>query len=184
MKPLLSTEWHALLSRWPRRGFESRVVHPQTARGTVARRGETLLLFRTLDLPCTFVLNKKRVFVRSHLKFCSILSFCASESVFSMYVLFQLFLFFAALQPLRGLAPGIAACSYILDPGSCSGNTQSTGPKSLVPGEISCCGNGLVSTVAIINSHLLLVISAKHLHQANSIKLRKGNFQMNGSHPL
>ncbi len=27
-----------------------------------------------------------------------------------------------------------------LDPGSCGGNTPSTGPKSLVPGESSCGG--------------------------------------------
>ncbi len=29
-----------------------------------------------------------------------------------------------------------------LDPGSSSGNTPNTGPKSLVPGESSCGGNG------------------------------------------
>ncbi len=29
-----------------------------------------------------------------------------------------------------------------LDPGSCGGNTTSTCPKSLVPGESSCGGNG------------------------------------------
>ncbi len=28
-----------------------------------------------------------------------------------------------------------------LDPGSCGGNTPSTGPKSLVPGESSCSGH-------------------------------------------
>ncbi len=31
-----------------------------------------------------------------------------------------------------------------LDPGSCGGNTKSTGPKSLVPGESSCGGNGAI----------------------------------------
>ncbi len=41
----------------------------------------TLLLFRTLDLPCVFVLNQKRVFVHSRLNFCSFLNFCASEPI-------------------------------------------------------------------------------------------------------
>ncbi len=36
-----------------------------------------------------------------------------------------------------------------LDPGSSSGNTQSTGPKSLVPGESSCSGNGAKVTFTL-----------------------------------
>ncbi len=38
----------------------------------------------------------------------------------------------------QGLSEGqIFTRNFILDPGSCGGNTPSTGPKSLVPGESS-----------------------------------------------
>ncbi len=74
-----ATEWRSLLSRCPPNlsgsGFEARVAFVQTS-----------------DLPCAFVSNKKRVFVRSRLNFCSFLNFCASEPIcFFTYVPFSPF---------------------------------------------------------------------------------------------
>ncbi len=42
----------------------------------------------------------------------------------------------------RDLLRGTFYTKLYLDPGSCSGITQSTGPKSLFPGESSYGGNG------------------------------------------
>ncbi len=50
----------------------------------------------------------------------------------------------------QGLSEGhIFTPELYLDPGSSSGNTQSTGPKSLVPGESSCSGNGAKVTFTL-----------------------------------
>ncbi len=68
-----ATEWRSLLSRCPR-----------TFQVVGSKPG--LLLFQTSDLPYSFVLNQKRVFVRSRLNFCSFLNFCASEPICFFHV--------------------------------------------------------------------------------------------------
>ncbi len=89
------------------RGFESRVAHAQTARGTVTTSGANVAFVPDVG-------SSVRVHLESETCVCSFSSELLfvfellNLSVFSMYVLFPLFTFFpfcAALRAVRGLGP-------------------------------------------------------------------------------
>ncbi len=78
----------------------------------------TFLLFQMSDLPCALYLNQKRVFAPSHLNFCSVLNYYTSELIcfFHIHSVSAVLLLPLCATPygsFTGLAPVIAACSYI-----------------------------------------------------------------------
>ncbi len=96
-------------SRWSMNGLQQ-VLWSEAAR--------TFLLFQMSDLPCALYLNQKRVFAPSHLNFCSVLNYYTSELIcfFHIHSVSAVLLLPLCATPygsFTGLAPGIAACSYI-----------------------------------------------------------------------
>ncbi len=96
-------------SRWSMNGLQQ-VLWSEAAR--------TFLLFQMSDLPCALYLNQKRVFAPSHLNFCSVLNYYTSELIcfFHIHSVSAVLLLPLCATPygsFTGLAPVIAACSYI-----------------------------------------------------------------------